>query len=282
LKGRDLLAQARSGERTLIMGVLNVTPDSFSDGGLYLDTDAALRHAEQMAADGADILDIGGESTRPGSDPVSSEEETARVLPVIERICARLDVPVSVDTAKAEVARRALDAGAGMVNDVTGLTGDPAMLPLAASRGIPVCIMHAQGPPKTMQVAPHYRDVVTEVRDWLRARAEAAIAGGIAPEGIVLDPGFGFGKTPAHNVELVRRLREIAALGYPVLLGPSRKSTIGVVLGGLPPEERVEGTAACVAIAIANGASLVRVHDVRAMARVARMTDAIVRGTWSR
>jgi dihydropteroate synthase len=278
---KDLLTVARAGERTLVMGVLNVTPDSFSDGGLYVDPDAAVDRAERMVDEGADILDVGGESTRPGSDPVTAEVELARVLPVLERFDKRLAIPVSIDTCKAEVARRAVAAGACMVNDVSGLTADPAMLRTVTELGVPVCIMHAQGSPKTMQDAPLYGDVVTEVRDWLARRADEVVAAGVAPECVVIDPGFGFGKTPAHNLELVRRLREIAALGYPVLLGPSRKSTIGAALGGLPVNERLEGTAAAVAIGIANGAAIVRVHDVREMARVARVTDAIVRGNWS-
>lgn len=278
--GGDLLAAARSGERTLVMGVLNVTPDSFSDGGRYVASGAAVRCARRMAAAGADILDIGGESTRPGSDPVSLEVELERVLPVIRRLHGRVAAPISVDTTKAAVARLAVEAGAWMINDVSGMTADPAMLDTAAELGAAVCLMHSGGPPRTMQIAPHYEDVVFEVRDWLAARAAAAIAAGIPHSRIVLDPGFGFGKTPAHNLTLVRRLREIAALGFPVLLGPSRKSTIGVVLGGLPPHERVEGTAAAVAIGIANGAAIVRVHDVPQMVRVARMSDAVVRGSW--
>jgi dihydropteroate synthase len=278
---KALLETARRGERTLVMGVLNVTPDSFSDGGRFFAPSAAIAQAERMAEEGADILDIGGESTRPGSDPVPAEEELARILPVIEAVSARLPIPISVDTYKATVARRAVEAGAAMVNDISAMTFDPEMAPTLAALQVPVCLMHIQGNPKTMQQNPVYADVAAEVRDWLAERAQAAVRAGIAPENILLDPGFGFGKTAAHNLELVRRLRELTALGYPLLLGVSRKSTIGRVLGGLPAEDRLEGTAAAVAICIANGASVVRVHDVKAMTRVVRMTDALVRGNWT-
>ncbi len=278
---KALLETARRGERTLVMGVLNVTPDSFSDGGRFFAPSAAIAQAERMAEEGADILDIGGESTRPGSDPVPAEEELARILPVIEAVSARLPIPISVDTYKATVARRAVEAGAAMVNDISAMTFDPEMAPTLAALQVPVCLMHIQGNPKTMQQNPVYANVAAEVRDWLAERAQAAVRAGIAPENILLDPGFGFGKTAAHNLELVRRLRELTALGYPLLLGVSRKSTIGRVLGGLPAEDRLEGTAAAVAICIANGASVVRVHDVKAMTRVVRMTDALVRGNWT-
>jgi len=277
---RALLDIARRGERTLVMGILNVTPDSFSDGGRFFTLDTALRQAERMAADGADILDIGGESTRPGSDPLPAEKELARILPVIEAAAARLPTPLSVDTYKAMVARRAVEAGAAMVNDISALTFDPAMAATVAELRVPVCLMHIQGTPKNMQQNPVYEDVVTEVRDWLAARAEVARTAGIPETHIVLDPGFGFGKTAAHNLELLRRLRELTTLGYPLLIGTSRKSTIGKVLGGLPPDDRLEGTAATVSLSIANGASIVRVHDVKEMVRVVRMTDAVVRGHW--
>jgi dihydropteroate synthase len=275
-----LLDIARRGERTLVMGVLNVTPDSFSDGGRFFAPEDALRQAERMADDGADILDVGGESTRPGAEPPSVEEELSRLLPVIKAIAARLPVPISVDTYKAAVARRAVEAGAAMVNDISALTFDPDMARAVAERNVPVCLMHIRGTPRDMQQNPVYGDVVAEVRDWLAERAEAAKRAGIPPEHIILDPGFGFGKTAAHNLELLRRLRELTALGYPLLIGTSRKSTIGKVLGGLPPDDRLEGTAATVALSIANGAAIVRVHDVKEMTRVARMTDAVVRGNW--
>jgi dihydropteroate synthase len=280
---RAALADARAGRRTLIMGVLNVTPDSFSDGGRFFAPEAAIAHAEQMAAEGADLLDIGGESTRPATfasqTPLDPQEELRRILPVITAVSARLsEMPLSVDTYKAAVARQAVAAGAAMVNDISALRADPEMARTVAALGVPVCLMHLLGLPMAIPPQPEYRDVVAEVRAHLWERAEAALAAGIAPEDIVLDPGIGFGKTAAHNLELLRRLRELTTLGYPLLVGTSRKSTIGKVLGDLPPDDRLEGTAATVALSIANGAALVRVHDVKAMARVAKMSDAIVRG----
>ena len=273
-----LLGAARRGERTLLMGVLNVTPDSFYDGGRYLREEDALRHAERLLEEGADILDVGGESSRPGAESVSVEEEAARTVGVVRCIVAATQAPVSIDTTKAEVAMRAIEAGATMVNDITALTGDEAMARVAAQTGVAVCIMHMQGRPRTMQCNPTYRDVVSEVRDYLAERAETAMQAGIQRDRIVLDPGFGFGKRAVHNLEIVRRLHRFVELGFPVLLGPSRKSTIGEVLGGLPPEERLEGTAAIAALAISQGVAILRVHDVRAMARVARVADAVVRG----
>ncbi len=273
-----LLEIARRGVRTLVMGILNVTPDSFSDGGRFLAPDAARRHAEQMAADGADIMDVGGESTRPGAAPLTEEEELRRILPVIEALTASLAVPISVDTYKSGVARKAVEAGAAMVNDISGGTFDPAMLATVAELGVPICLMHLKGTPRDMSQHATYADVVKEVRDWLAARADAALTAGIPRENILLDPGFGFAKTAEHNLELLRRLGELTTLGYPIVAGLSRKSTIGRVLGGLPVEDRVEGTAAAVALSIAYGAAVVRVHDVKQMARVARMTDTVVRG----
>jgi dihydropteroate synthase len=228
---------------------------------------------------GADIVDVGGESTRPGSEPVDAETELARVLPVIERLSERTNAAISVDTTKSRVAAAALAAGAAMVNDVSAMTRDPRMAEIVAANGAAICLMHMRGTPATMQALTDYEDVVTEVRSWLSDRVRAAEAAGIPRERIVVDPGFGFAKTVDQNLELVRRLSEIASLGCPVLLGPSRKSTIGAVLGGLPVHQRLEGTAAVVALAIANGAAIVRVHDVLEMTRVARMTDAIVRTT---
>ena len=265
------------------MGILNVTPDSFSDGGLYLDAGQAADRAQQMAADGADILDIGGESTRPATfaahSPLPVEEELRRILPVIAAVGLRLpDVPISVDTYKALVARRALEAGAAMINDISALRADAEMASTLAEWGVPVCLMHLPGLPTALPADPGYGDVVQDVADHLRERADAAIQAGIAPHNILLDPGIGFGKTVTQNLELLRRQRELTRLGYPLLLGTSRKSTIGKVLGGLPPEDRLEGTAATVALCIANGAAIVRVHDVKEMVRVARMSDAIVRG----
>jgi dihydropteroate synthase len=262
------------------MGILNITPDSFSDGGKFLGLDPAARAAEQMARDGADIIDIGGESTRPGSDTVPPDEELRRVLPVIQALASRLETPLSIDTVKSSVAEAALEAGAVMVNDISGLAADAEMAALVSDTGVHVCLMHMRGTPKTMLSNAHYGDVVLEVREELEERIGAAKASGVRDDQIIIDPGFGFAKTSAHNLEIIRRLREIVSLGYPILVGPSRKSTIGKVLGGLPVNERLEGTAALVALSIANGAAIVRVHDVKEMSRVARMTDAVVRGNW--
>lgn len=260
-----------------MVGIVNVTPDSFSDGGLYLDPDAAVAHAQRLIDEGADILDIGGESTRPGASPVTTDEELRRVLPVIRKLARSCTVPLSVDTRKAEVARQALDAGAVMVNDVTAMTGDPDMAGVISERRAFVCLMHMQGTPQTMQLQPHYDDVVLEVREYLAGRAGYAKGAGIHPSRIILDPGIGFGKTLEHNLDLLRNLGCIADLGYPVMVGTSRKSMIGMLLGGAPPEDRLEGTAATVAASILYGASLVRVHDVAQMARVARVAHAIAR-----
>jgi len=276
----ELLEAARTGRRTLVMGILNVTPDSFSDGGLFLREADAVRRAEEMAGEGADLVDVGGESSRPGADPLPLEEELDRVLPVVEALATRIPVPISVDTYKAEVARRAAGAGAALVNDISALRFDPGMASTVAELGVPVILMHMLGTPRTMQQDPRYGDVAAEVRDWLAERVAFAEAAGIARERIWVDPGFGFGKTPDHNLELLRRLGELRAIGCPIVSGWSRKNTIGRVLGGLPPEDRLEGTAAAVALSIAYGAAVVRVHDVKEMARVARMADAVVRG-WS-
>ena len=265
------------GEKTYVMGILNMTPDSFSAEGLGSDVERALRQAEQMIADGADLLDIGGESTRPGAEEVPLEEEIRRVAPVIRALAARFDVPISIDTYKSAVAREAMAAGATMINDISGLRFDPAMAGVAAAARIPVVVMHIKGTPRTMQQHPEYADLLTEVCDYLRVSTEIAVAAGVPRSQVILDPGFGFGKTVAHNLELLRRLRELTSYGQPLLLGTSRKSTIGKVLGDLPPDERLEGTAATVALGIANGADIVRVHDVKQMARVARMTDAVIR-----
>jgi dihydropteroate synthase len=264
-------------QRTVIMGILNVTPDSFYDGGRYARAEAAVQHALQMVQDGADIVDIGGESTRPGSQPVPEEEELRRVLPVIEAVRGQVDVPISIDTTKSRVAERALQAGACMVNDISGLGFDPRMAEVVARHGALCCVMHIQGTPQTMQRNPQYEDVVRDISRYFEERLALAERAGIPRENIWLDPGIGFGKTVEHNLEILRRLREFTAFGLPILIGTSRKSFIGKILGDLPPEERLEGTAATVAIAIMNGANAVRVHDVREMVRVARMTDAVCR-----
>jgi len=257
-----------------IMGILNVTPDSFSDGGRFLKTDDAIRRAEALAGEGADLIDIGGESSRPGAETVPIEEEIRRVVPVIEKLAGRLSIPISIDTRKSEVANRALAAGARIINDISALRFDPAMSALAAREGVPVILMHMQGTPRDMQVHPDYADVVREIAVFFESRIRFAEQAGIRRDRIVLDPGIGFGKTTEHNLEILARLAEFRALGRPLLIGPSRKSFIGRVLD-LPPEERMEGTAAAVAVGIVNGASIIRVHDVRAMSRVARMVQAI-------
>lgn len=260
-------------ERSLVMGIINVTPDSFSGDGVGADADAAVQQGLVFAEAGADILDVGGESTRPGSEGVSAEEELRRVLPVIEGLAGKVSIPISIDTSKPEVCRAALQAGATLINDVYGLR-QPGMLELAAGTGAPVVIMHMQGQPRDMQHHPQYEDVVAEVYGFLAERIAAAVAAGIAEEQIIIDPGFGFGKSAAHNLELVKRLREFRSLGRPVLLGPSRKRTIGDITGK-PADQRLFGTAALCAIGLANGASIIRVHDVPEMVDVARVADAV-------
>lgn len=260
----------RWGERTYIMGVVNVTPDSFSGDGLGSDVDAAVVQAVRLVGEGADIIDVGGESTRPDSSPISADEELRRVVPVIERLAVEISVPVSVDTYKSDVARRALDAGAAMINDVWGLRRDHALAVLAAERDVPLVI-------SANQREAEYDDIVREVITSLEWGMGVARDAGVAWENIIVDPGIGFGKTLEGNLEVLRRLGELKPLGRPILLGTSRKSMIGMVLD-LPPEQRLEGTAATIAIGIANGANMVRVHDVLQMKRVAIMTDAIVRG----
>jgi dihydropteroate synthase len=245
-----------------IMGVVNVTPDSFSDGGAFLDRDAAVNHGLRLAFEGADLLDIGGESTRPGADPVPEREELDRVIPVIEGIrAANAAVRISIDTSKAAVAAAALDAGADYVNDVTALRGDPGMAPLVAERGVDVCLMHMLGTPRTMQSEARYDDVVADVREFLEQRIEAAVAAGIALERIEVDPGIGFAKTVEHNLELLRRLRELTTLGRPVVLGTSRKSFLGKITGR-EIAERMPATIATVVMAYERGAEVFRVHDV--------------------
>ena len=245
------------------MGVLNVTPDSFSDGGRYLEPAAALAHGEAMAAEGADLIDIGGESTRPGSDAVTAEEELERVVPVIEQLSVRVAVPLSIDTRKAAVARAALDAGASFVNDVSALRGDSAMAAVVAEAEADLCLMHMQGKPRTMQDDPTYEDVVSEVKAFLEERLAFAVGQDIPEDRIWLDPGIGFGKTLEHNLELLRRLDEIAAIGRPVVVGASRKRFIGA-LTGRPETERLAGSLAAAVVAYERGAAMVRVHDVRA------------------
>jgi dihydropteroate synthase len=263
-------------DRVVVMGVLNVTPDSFSDGGLWLDADAAVAHGLDMAAGGAGIIDVGGESTRPGAEPVELDEELRRVIPVIEALSAQLGIPIAIDTRKAEVADGALEVGASIINDTTGEPGDRSLDPLARNTGAAMIVMHSRGTPATMRSLATYGDVVSEVAEWLKRRARELETTGVEHDAIVLDPGFGFAKTPAQNLELLRRLEEIVALGYPVLAGTSRKSFIGEVLDA-PVEKRVEGTAATVGWATAKGARIVRVHDVAPMIDVVRMIEAIAR-----
>lgn len=262
-------------QKTLVMGVVNVTPDSFYDGGRLADPKAAFEHAKKLIEDGADIVDIGGESTRPGAEPLSADREQARVLPVLEKI-RELGIPVSVDTYHAATARKALELGAAMINDITALRGDPGMVEVMAKARRPYVLMHMQGSPRTMQDDPHYDDVVSDVCRFFEERLEFAVGHGMNENAIWLDPGFGFGKTTEHNLLMLQRLEEFKRFGRPLLVGTSNKGAIGKVLG-LPVDERLEGTAATVAVAIWNGADCVRVHDVRAMARVAKMTDAIRR-----
>lgn len=265
------------GKKTYVMGIVNVTPDSFSDGGQHATTQAAVDHARRLIDEGADIIDIGGESTRPGAEAVPVDEELARVIPVVEILASDIPVPISVDTYKAEVAKAALAAGAHMVNDISALRLDMRLGEVVAQAGVPVVLMHMKGLPRDMQESPHYDSVIGEILAFLRDAVARAESCGIRREGIVIDPGIGFGKTVAHNLEILRRLDEFRSLGLPILVGTSRKSLIGKVLG-LPTSQRLEGTAATVALAVASGADIVRVHDVRYMARVARMADAIVRG----
>ncbi len=265
--------------RTQVMGILNVTPDSFSDGGRFAAEDRALVHAREMVAAGADIIDIGGESTRPGAAPVPEEEELRRIIPLIERLSAELPVPLSVDTYKSSVAEKALRAGAAIVNDISGLRFSPDMAQVAAAHGAALVIMHIQGTPRNMQQNPVYADVVGEILAYLEEGIELALRGGVDREKIIVDVGIGFGKNLRHNLTLLDRLDEFRILGRPILLGTSRKKFIGTVLDITVPDQRIDGTAATVALGIAKGAGIVRVHDVGRMVQVARMTDAILRST---
>jgi dihydropteroate synthase len=265
------------GPDPVLMGVLNVTPDSFSDGGEFFGVEPAVAQAEKMFDEGAQVIDVGGESTRPGSDPVSPEEELRRVLPVIQAMLStRPDSIVSIDTYRSSVAEAALDAGAGVVNDVTAL-GDPRMAGLMAERGCPIILMHMLGEPKSMQQHPRYEDVVREVRDFLAGRAQQALRAGVELKNIILDPGIGFGKTPEHNLKLLKRLDSLVELGFPVLVGVSRKSFLGKITGSEDPKSRLFGTMAANVLAYERGASLFRVHDVRANKEALAVAAAIRR-----
>jgi len=260
--------------RTALMGIVNVTPDSFSDGGRYFEPAQAISHGLKLVEEGADIIDVGGESTRPGARPVSGREEMERVIPVIRGLRRELSAPISVDTYKADVARAALDEGADMVNDISALRFDPAMAPLVAAEKVPVVLMHMQGAPRTMQRRPHYRDVVEEVKEFLRDQIRFAVQAGVDLERIIVDPGIGFGKELEHNLALLRALPALADLGRPVLVGPSRKTFIGQILD-LGPEERLEGSLAAAVAAVLGGASVIRTHDVKEARRAIRVADAM-------
>jgi len=263
-------------ERTYIMGILNITPDSFSNGGKFLELDKALDHAEEMFEEGADIIDVGGESSRPGSQSISLEEELRRVIPLIEKLASKIKVPISIDTTKARVAEMALEVGAVMINDISALRFDPEMATLISERGVPVVLMHMRGTPQTMQYHVEYDCLISEISSFLKQRIEYAESVGIDSNKIIIDPGIGFGKSvPDGNLKIIKNLSFFKKLGKPILVGPSRKTFIGSVLS-LGVEEREEGTAAAISLAINNGANIVRVHDVKKMKRVVRMVDAIL------
>jgi len=261
--------------RPLVMGVLNVTPDSFSDGGLFASAAAAIERAQALCDEGAHIIDIGGESSRPGAPRISAAQQINRILPVFEAIKGRLPCVLSVDTTRAEVARTALENGATIVNDISAGLDDPALLSLAGKRNTPLILMHMCGQPADMQRDPHYEDVTAEVSRFLAQRLSAAVAAGVAAENVMLDPGIGFGKTTEHNLQLLRDLPRLRELGRPLVVGTSRKRFIGAITGDAEPSQRIMGTAASVAWCVANGTDVVRVHDVGAMAKVVRMIEAI-------
>jgi dihydropteroate synthase len=261
--------------KTHIMGILNVTPDSFSDGGLYFNKTTAVKRAFQMVEEGADIIDIGGESTRPGSETITIEEELRRTIPVIESLSKKTKIPLCIDTYKSEVAKRALDAGASMVNDISGLRFDPKMPKVVSEYKVPAVIMHIRGTPRDMQQNPVYEALIPELMDYLRNGMMIARQAGISEDMIVIDPGIGFGKTFDHNLQIIHNLQEFTLLRKPILIGPSRKAFIGRILGDVPVTERLEGTAAAVAISIMNGANIIRAHDIKEMVKVAKVADAI-------
>jgi len=263
--------------KTYVMGILNVTPDSFSDGGLFFHKQRAVEQALRMVKEGADIIDIGGESTRPGADPVSVKEEIKRVVPVISALAEKVRVPISIDTCKAQVADEAVSAGASIINDISGLRYDKGMAGVAAHHKVPVVIMHIKGTPGNMQKNPVYKALIPEIMDYLRGGIDIALNAGVSDDMMIIDPGIGFGKTVWHNLEIINRLDEFKGFEKPVLLGPSRKSFIGKLLGNLPVTDRLEGTAAAIAIGISKGANIIRVHDIKEMSRVAKIADEITR-----
>ena len=261
-------------ERTLIMGIVNVTSDSFYDGGKYNDPDKACEHARLLVTQGADIIDIGGESSRPGSKRCSTETELQRVIPVIKKLSSSIKVPISIDTTKAEVARQALDNGANIINDISACRFEPQIVKIAVTYNAPLILMHMQGTPQDMQGNPCYHDVVAEIKKFLNERINWTISNGVRKENIIIDPGIGFGKLPEHNLEILRKLKEFTELGYPLLVGPSRKSFIGSILG-TQPKNRLWGTAAAVTMSVVNQANIIRVHDVLEMSQVIKVTEAI-------
>jgi dihydropteroate synthase len=257
-----------------VMGILNRTPDSFSDGGAFTDFDAALRHAHAMVEQGADLLDIGGESTRPGAEAIGVQQELDRVIPLVERLAGEIPIPISVDTGKPEVMRAAISAGADMINDVYGLRA-PGALQAATECGVPVCVMHMQGEPRSMQQHPHYRDVVAEVKQFLVQRIEACVGNGIPKQSVLIDPGFGFGKNLDHNLALLKHLSELAELGQPLLVGLSRKSMLGTLLGGAGAGQRLYGSITAATLAVLNGAHIVRCHDVGPTVEALKVVTAV-------
>src|SRR3972149_2767583 len=264
-------------EDILIMGILNITPDSFYDGGFYFEKDKALRRIEVMVKEGADIIDVGGMSTRPGSIPVNPDEETKRIIPAIEYIKKNYDILISADTYRSEVARKAIDAGAHIINDISGLSMDPQMVKVIPERDVSVVIMHIKGTPENMQKNPEYENVMDEIYDYLEEKTDMATGSGIKPEKIIIDPGIGFGKTLEHNLEILNKVKELTVLGYPVLIGASRKSFIGNILD-LPVEERLEASLAAAVCSVINGVNILRVHDVKETVRAVKITGKIING----
>jgi dihydropteroate synthase len=262
-------------KKTYIMGILNVTPDSFFDGGKYINFKKAVERGLQIAEEGADLIDIGGESTRPGAEPVSVDEELKRVIPVIESLSKKINIPISIDTYKAKVAEEAINAGATIINDISGLRFDPQMPYIAAKYDTPVVIMHIKGTPKNMHINPVYDALIPEITEYLRNSIVIAKNAGVKENNIIIDPGIGFGKKPEHNLLIIKNLKEFANLGKPILIGVSRKSFIGKILDDAPAEQRLEGTMAAVAVSIINGANIVRVHDVKETVKVVKVVDAI-------